>query len=207
VRRCADDPLEECDRVLRHQLVGDWALDIRGPPVATPLRREHVEVRGQRVEVRGPRPGVGPAGVEQHQRLALAVLVIPGTHLAKLHVACHRGNSPLGFWSLYQMDRRPVADSSQRPHSENMAAQRSQRASPEKRGRVGDRHIGPRSGRAVSAPAGRSEPPAIANESSGLTNSDAACSRSSVASVSREVPRVPPEASVPIARAPRISAL
>ena len=41
-RRPADDPLGERDRVLRHQLVADRAVAIRGTSVAAPLRCEDV---------------------------------------------------------------------------------------------------------------------------------------------------------------------
>jgi hypothetical protein len=90
VRRAADHVLEERDRVLRHQLVGDRALDVGRAPVAAPLRGEDVEARGQRLEVRCPGPSVGAARVQQHKRLALAGFVVPGAYLSELYVAGHR---------------------------------------------------------------------------------------------------------------------
>ena len=87
--RAADDLLEKRDRVLAHQLVGDRARDIWRAPLATPLRRVDVEVGRERGEIWRPCPRSSSAGVQQHKRLAVAMLVIPGADLAKLNVATH----------------------------------------------------------------------------------------------------------------------
>jgi hypothetical protein len=73
MRRLAHDVLEECDRVLRHQLEGDRPVDVRGTAVSAPFGGEHMEVLCQSREVRAPRPRVDsrPAGVQQYERLAL----------------------------------------------------------------------------------------------------------------------------------------
>ena len=47
VRRLANHLLEERDRVVRHQLVGDRTRDVRGVPVPPPFRRVDVEPLGE----------------------------------------------------------------------------------------------------------------------------------------------------------------
>jgi hypothetical protein len=89
VSRPADHPVDEGERVLRHQVIGDRPRYIRGAPVAAALRGEDVEVSGQRVEVRCPGPRVGAARVQQRERLAVAVLVVPGAYVSELYVAGH----------------------------------------------------------------------------------------------------------------------
>jgi hypothetical protein len=98
VRRPADDLLEEGDRVLRHLLVGDRAVDVGGAAVAAPVGPEHPEALHQAGEVDRKGAGVGAPGMQQHQRLPAAVLLVVGAHLAELHVAGHP-LAPLGGWS------------------------------------------------------------------------------------------------------------
>jgi hypothetical protein len=59
-----------------------------------------VEARGERVEIGRPCPRIGPAGVKQHERLARAVLVVPGANVAKIYVAGHYGYGPAARSSL-----------------------------------------------------------------------------------------------------------
>src|SRR6266487_1669855 len=54
-----------------------------------PLRQEDVEPVGQRVEVLLEEPRVDQPAVQQHERLTLAALVIPGAHAGKLDITCH----------------------------------------------------------------------------------------------------------------------
>jgi hypothetical protein len=114
VRRPTHHCLEEGDRVLCHQLISNRPLHIRGPPVAAPLRREQAKARGQCLEGRHPGPRVGPSRMQQHERVAVAVLVIPGTNPAKLHVIRHCGHSSLKVLKGCLFDRPAAADSSRR---------------------------------------------------------------------------------------------
>jgi hypothetical protein len=108
VRRPTHHCLEEGDRVLCHQLISNRPLHIRGPPVAAPLRREQAKARGQCLEGRHPGPRVGPSRMQQHERVAVAVLVIPGTNPAKLHVTRHCGHSPLKFLKAVSSTAPPL---------------------------------------------------------------------------------------------------
>src|SRR4051794_12161247 len=57
--------------------------------VSAPFRRVHVEALGERTEVRVKEPCVHQTAVHQHQRLARAVLVVPGLHVTELYVLRH----------------------------------------------------------------------------------------------------------------------
>jgi site-specific recombinase XerC len=87
--RAADDLLEEGDRVLGHERIGDGALDVGGAPVTAPVGPEDVEVLGElgHIVLEGPR--VRQSGVQEHQRLARAVLLVVGVHVAELCVVGH----------------------------------------------------------------------------------------------------------------------
>jgi hypothetical protein len=86
--RPADHLLQERDRVQCHRLKRDRTRDIRRAAVPAPLGRVHVEAGSERTDVRSERARIdtGPSGVKQHQRLAVAVLLIPGAHVAELCV-------------------------------------------------------------------------------------------------------------------------
>jgi hypothetical protein len=94
VRRPGHHRLQEGDGIGGHQLVGDGAIDVGGMAMPAPLGGEDVQPRRQRVDVGREGACVGASGVQQHQRLALAVVVVPGAHLAKLHIPWHGRSRP-----------------------------------------------------------------------------------------------------------------
>jgi hypothetical protein len=65
------------------------ALDVRGATVAALVDREDVEPVRQRADVVLEEAGVGQAAVQEHERLARSLLVIPGPHAPKVDVASH----------------------------------------------------------------------------------------------------------------------
>jgi hypothetical protein len=89
-RRAAHHLLEERDGVPRHQLVGNRTPDVGRTTVAAAIGPEHSEVLGQAGQVRFEHPGVGAAGVQQHHRLTLSVLLVVRVHIAELGVTGHR---------------------------------------------------------------------------------------------------------------------
>jgi hypothetical protein len=54
------------------------------------LGEEKPKPAGQRVEVASEVPAVGEPTVQQHERLTLAVFVVPHGDAVDLHVGCHR---------------------------------------------------------------------------------------------------------------------
>ena len=88
----ADDPLDEGDRVRGHQLVGDRPVDVGGAPVAAALGREDAKARHELVEVRPQGARVDPAGMQQHERLPVAMLVVPGVDTVQVNVLGHATN-------------------------------------------------------------------------------------------------------------------
>jgi hypothetical protein len=94
VGRPADDLVDERDRVVGHQLVGDRPVDVRRVPMSPPLRQEHVEPIGQRPDVRLEEPRIYEAAVHQDHWIALASLVVPGPHRPERHVRAH-GSLPV----------------------------------------------------------------------------------------------------------------
>jgi hypothetical protein len=87
IRRPTHDLLEEGDRVLRHLLVGDRAVDIRRAPVPAPVRPVDAEALRQRRDVPLEHAGVGQSRMQEHQRRARAVLLVVGAHVAELNIA------------------------------------------------------------------------------------------------------------------------
>ena len=97
VGRPADNLLDVGDRVLGHLLVGDRAVDVGGPAVATAIGPEDLEVSGEAGDDDLEDARVGAPGMQEHQRWPVAVLLVVGAHLAELHVAAH-SLSPLVSW-------------------------------------------------------------------------------------------------------------
>jgi hypothetical protein len=86
VGRAAADLLEEGDRVPRHEPVGDRAVDIGRAPVPAPVRPEDAEVLGELGHARLEGPRVREPRMQEHERVALAILLVVGAHLAELYV-------------------------------------------------------------------------------------------------------------------------
>ncbi len=80
VRGAADDLLEEGDRVVGHPGVADRALDVGGAAVAAAVGAEHAEVLGEPRDVAVERARVGQPGVQEHERVARAVVVVVELH-------------------------------------------------------------------------------------------------------------------------------
>jgi hypothetical protein len=79
-----------------------------------------VEVLGQRGQVRLEEPRVDQPAVQQHQRFALAMLVVPGPHRTELHVGRHRCSlarpDPIRRSMLYGRRRQARTGASLRGH-------------------------------------------------------------------------------------------
>ena len=87
---CAGDGLRELDGVADHEVVGDSPLDVCGSPMSAPLGRKHAKAHAQRVDVRGPGARVRAAGVKEDERVAGAVLGVPGVDLTESDPMFHR---------------------------------------------------------------------------------------------------------------------
>ncbi len=87
----ADDLPDEVDGVFRHEGVGNRPFDVGRVTVTAPLRRERPEtLRECRDALReGTRIDADSSWMEQHERLAVAALVIPGAHPLKFYVCWH----------------------------------------------------------------------------------------------------------------------
>ena len=72
------------------QIVRNRTLDVRGTAVPAPIGPEHTEMLSQAGEVGFEHPGVGAAGVQEHQRLSLHVFFVVRVHVAELDVVGHR---------------------------------------------------------------------------------------------------------------------
>jgi hypothetical protein len=95
VGRAADDLLEEGDRVLRHELIGDGAFEVGGAPVPAPVGSENVKMLGELGHVLLEGPRVRQSGVQEHERLPHTILLVIGVHVAELYVVGHLISSSL----------------------------------------------------------------------------------------------------------------
>jgi hypothetical protein len=82
VLRGGGDGLDERDRVAGHRVEGDRPRDVRGAGVTAAVGRIDAEALGQRRQVGRPGARVGAAGMQQHERRSLAVLLVVGAGVA-----------------------------------------------------------------------------------------------------------------------------
>src|SRR5262249_22649138 len=81
--------IEEGDRIVRHHLIGNGALNVRCVPMSSALGGEDMEVFSERVEVGLEESGVDEAAMQENEGIALTKLGIPGPHVSGLHVGSH----------------------------------------------------------------------------------------------------------------------
>jgi AraC-like DNA-binding protein len=89
VRGSADDLLEEGDRLVGHDVVGDRAVDVGRATVTTPVGAKHAEAlrEGGQVLLEGTR--VREAGVQEDERLPVTVLLVVDVHVCELDIGGH----------------------------------------------------------------------------------------------------------------------
>jgi hypothetical protein len=86
-----DDSLDERDRVVGHLRKGDRAADVGCSALTAPVEAVRAKGGGEAVEVAVVGARVGAAGVQQHERFAVAVDVPPGVDVGELGVGGHAG--------------------------------------------------------------------------------------------------------------------
>ena len=93
MRRATDDRIHKPDRVRRHDVIRQGSIEIGCVPMTAALRRDDPEVRTELRDLRSPR-GVGAhPSVEQHERLALTLLVVPCLQRTDFDIATHESSA------------------------------------------------------------------------------------------------------------------
>ena len=93
MRWVADHRLEESDRVVRHDVIGQGSLEIGRVPVSAPFRGDDSEPRTEVRHLRTPGLVRRDTSMEQHKWLARTLLVVPSLQLTDLDIATHHSSA------------------------------------------------------------------------------------------------------------------